>query len=219
MNTLLRYTKPISADKTFAFTAGTRYAAVTFDDGFENIIKNALPILQKKCICATVFVVSDYLGKLAGWRRFDPETNGSEKLMSVEQLLTLPPDLISVGSHTMTHPVLTSLSECEAKEEILESRRRLQNILHKDIKLFSFPYGEFNQDLIAWCREAGYTRVFSILPTPVWSNAEEYVTGRVSVEPTDWKLEFSLKLMGAYRWLPLAFAMKKRIFACRGGLK
>ncbi len=42
--------------------------------------------------------------------------------------------------------------------------------------------------------------------------------GRVRVDPTDWPLEFHLKLMGAYRWLPMAIALKRRLLATvRGG--
>lgn len=219
MDTLLRYAKPIAADGTFAMTDGARYAAVTFDDGFESVIKNAVPVLREKGIYATVFLVAEYIGKIAGWRHFEPGTNTSEGLMSVEQLLTLPSDLISIGSHTSTHAMLTSLDEHAAKAEILESRLRLQQMLQKNIKLFSFPYGAFNANLVAWCREAGYTRVFTILPVPALPDAEGYITGRVSVEPTDWKIEFRLKLMGAYRWLPVAFALKKMMIESFGVLK
>jgi peptidoglycan/xylan/chitin deacetylase (PgdA/CDA1 family) len=219
MDTLLRYAKPISAEGTFDLTGGTRYAAVTFDDGFESVIENAVPILRKKGICATVFVVTEYLGKTASWRHFDTRLTGSERLMSVEELSMLPSDLITIGSHTSTHAMLTSLDEHAAKTEISESRLRLRQMLQRDIKLFSFPYGAFNASLVAWCREAGYTRVFTILPVPVLPNAEGYVTGRVFVEPTDWEIEFRLKLMGAYRWLPLAFTVKAKMMAAMRAFK
>jgi hypothetical protein len=53
--------------------------------------------------------------------------------------------------------------------------------------------------------------VFTALPQWKISNASEFVTGRVRVDPTDWRLEFRLKLLGAYRWLPMAVEMKRRI--------
>ena len=213
MDILVRYAKPTAADATLTSTDTKRYAVVTFDDGFESFIENALPVLRRKGICATVFVVTEYLGKVPGWQRFDPVCNGGEKLMSAEQLETLPAELISIGSHTMTHPVLTSLCEHEAREEILSSRLRLEEIMGRDINLLSFPYGAFNRDLVTLCREAGYARVFTILPIPTFSSLGEYVTGRVCVEPTDWTIEFFLKLMGAYRWQLLAFAVKRNIVA------
>jgi len=219
MDILLRHAQPIAAGGTLELTDGVRYAAVTFDDGFESVAENAVPILRKRGIFATIFVVTEFLGKVAGWHHFGTYSNGNERLMGVEELSMLPADIISIGSHTMTHPVLTSLNGHAAKAEIYESRLKLQAMLQKDITLFSFPYGAFNADLVAWCREAGYTRVFTILPTPALPNAKGYVTGRVSVEPTDWKLEFRLKLMGAYRWLPLAFAAKKKMIEKFGALK
>ena len=209
MATLLRWAQPVAADRISGLADGGRYAVVTFDDGFESFAGNALPVLKERGICATVFVVTDFLGDFGGWRRFDPPSNHNERLMSPEQLILLPADLISIGSHTVTHPLLTSLSEDAAKEELLQSRLRLQGMLRRDIKLFSFPYGAFNTDLVSWCREAGYSRVFTIQPIRASTDGQDYVTGRFSVEPTDWRIEFFLKLMGAYRWQPLAFAFKK----------
>jgi hypothetical protein len=40
---------------------------------------------------------------------------------------------------------------------------------------------------------------------------EEFVTGRVSVAPTDWSLEFLLKLAGAYRWEVAVSAMRRKV--------
>src|SRR5271157_2470642 len=133
--------------------------------------------------------------------------------MSTDQLRKLPSDLVTVGSHTMTHPILLSLNEEDVRRELSGSRAQLEKILNKEIKLFSFPHGAFNAKLIEWCREAGYERVFTILPTLAFSDPQEFVSGRVSVEPTDWPLEFRLKLLGAYRWLPLAFALKRKILS------
>jgi hypothetical protein len=40
---------------------------------------------------------------------------------------------------------------------------------------------------------------------------DEFVTGRIDVQPTDWQIEFRLKVLGAYRWLPHAFAVKRAL--------
>ena len=84
--------------------------------------------------------------------------------------------------------------------------------MSREIRLFSFPYGAENDRLVDLCREAGYERVFTILPRLALLDPQEYVTGRVVVDPTDWPLEFRLKLLGAYRWLPRAFAWKRKLF-------
>jgi hypothetical protein len=65
------------------------------------------------------------------------------------------------------------------------------------------------------CREAGYERIFTTLPVFAFAEPGEFVVGRVRVDPTDWPLEFRLKLAGAYRWLPAAFAFKRLIVSPR----
>lgn len=212
MDIVTRMTIPISIDHVPKMLPGKRYSAITFDDGFENIINNALKILCNRGIPATVFVTSGYLGRPAEWW---PKTESERQLKigEAEKWQQLQADLISIGSHTLTHPYLTALSEPEAKSELFESRAMLQELLKREINTFSFPYGDFNAALIDWCREAGYKRIFTSLPGNSFQKTNEFVSGRVKVEPTDWPLEFRLKLLGAYSWLPLAISWKRRILS------
>jgi peptidoglycan/xylan/chitin deacetylase (PgdA/CDA1 family) len=210
MDILLRYAVPTRADFTAPLSPRVHHAAVTFDDGYLNVIENALPELESRKIPSTLFIVTQALGKRPPWM---VGSSSGEKVMSEDHLRGLSSDLVAVGSHTMTHPQLPFLNEEDARRELSESRSTLERIMNKEITLFSFPHGAFNTKLIEWCREAGYRRVFTILPTLALSDPQEYVSGRVSVEPTDWSLEFRLKLLGAYRWLPLAFALKRKILS------
>jgi peptidoglycan/xylan/chitin deacetylase (PgdA/CDA1 family) len=205
MDQLLSYAKPIAATETAELKPGTRYVAVTFDDGFKNFYDCALPELVKRVIPATMFVISDAIGKT-----FGPE-GYPERVMSLEQLRGLPENLVTIGSHTMSHPFLPSINLDQAKREIALSRVHLEAQLHRSIALFSFPYGGFNQKLVEVCQEAGYQRVFSTLPYFAFKEPNEFVTGRVRVDPTDWALEFRLKLAGTYRWLPWAFELKRKV--------
>jgi peptidoglycan/xylan/chitin deacetylase (PgdA/CDA1 family) len=205
MDQLLNYAKPIAANEAAQLQPGTRHAAVTFDDGFKNFYDCALPELVKRGIPATMFVITDVIGKTFG------PPGCPEQVMSLEQLRALPENLVTIGSHTMTHPLLPSINLEEAKREIASSRAKLEEQLHRSILLFSFPYGGFNQRLVEICHEAGYQRIFSTLPHFAFREPKEFVTGRVRVDPTDWPLEFRLKLAGAYRWLPWAFELKRKV--------
>ncbi len=109
------------------------------------------------------------------------------------------------------HPKLCNVSEIEARRQIAESRTALEVVLHTPVTLFSFPYGAFDENLVRWCREARYERVFTTLPIPALSDSKEFICGRVVVEPTDWPLDFFLKIQGAYSWLPLAFSLKRKL--------
>lgn len=211
MDALLRRATPLRADVRTPLPEGERCAVVTFDDGFASVVENALPELEQRGIPSTIFVVTDALGKQPGWMESAQDSDASEKCMSVEQLQRLPAELVSIGSHTRTHPKLTRIAEADAKRELGESRTKLEGLLNRPVALFSFPFGAFSSELVHWCREAGYERVFTTLPFCAFRDSQEFVTGRVRVDPTDWPWEFELKLRGAYRWLPWAFALKRKI--------
>jgi peptidoglycan/xylan/chitin deacetylase (PgdA/CDA1 family) len=215
MEMLLKRNVPVSVGRREPLAPATRYAAVTFDDGFTNVADQAVPELVLRRIPATIFVTSDLLGQDPGWKGYPG------RFMSVDELKQLPADLISLGSHTRTHPFLPKLNREQAIDEIATSRVKLERLLNREFTLFAFPYGAFNENLINICRETGYKRIFTTLPYPAELGSKEFVSGRVTVEPTDWPIEFYLKLSGAYRWLPVAFAAKKKLkslFAASGSV-
>jgi hypothetical protein len=81
----------------------------------------------------------------------------------------------------------------------------------REVRTLSFPYGAFNQAIVDGCRDAGFARVFTALPVFAMTQPDEFVSGRVGTAPTDWPIEFKLKLVGAYRWLPKAYALKRSV--------
>lgn len=214
MDIIVRLTTPIAIDQTVELLPGRHYSSVSFDDGFESTIRNAIPELSRRNIPASIFVTTEAMGDFASWwPQFSPERR--ERIAPAEQFKNLPAYLISIGSHTLTHPRLPALSEADARRELVQSRIKLENILKRRVTTFSFPYGEFNAELIEWCRDAGYERVFTTVPVTAFSKPREFSVGRVSAEPTDWPLEFRLKVLGAYQWLPLAFRLKRAILSSR----
>ncbi len=212
LDTILLRAKPVDATHRIVPNEGELLAAVTFDDAFENFVEQALPELQKKGIPSLVFVISEALGKAFG------PTGKPEKVMSTAQLDALPRPLVSIGSHTVTHPFLPELDEASALRELRDSKKQLQELLGREVGTFSFPFGGFSPRLIELCREAGYTRIFTTLPVYGFEHGpDEFAVGRVRVDPTDWGLEFFLKLHGAYRWLPTAIRIKSRLRLLMGG--
>ncbi|MGH9717534.1 MAG: polysaccharide deacetylase family protein [Candidatus Acidiferrales bacterium] len=212
MDVLLHHAVPIRADFAAPLAANSRFVCVTFDDGLVSFAECALPELEKRGIPATVFAVSGKLGQPPDWANYSDEPLTTERTMTSGELREIS-DRALIGSHTATHPMLTKLSETEAARELEQSRKALERLLNRNVTLFSFPYGDFNYALIKWSSAAGYQRVFTTLPFAFASEcgAEESVVGRVSVEPTDWPVEFRLKILGAYQWLPAAFAIKRNI--------
>ena len=210
MDTVLRLTTPIDGEHVPRLLPGKYYSVITFDDGFQDAIENAVPELVSRGIHATFFVTADALGKPADWWPVtDPER--TRNIATAEQLRLMPSKWISVGAHTMTHPRLSSLGESDARHEILEPRHRLESLLGCKIRSLSFPYGDFDENVVCWCREAGYELAFTTQHKKAFEDPEPFLVGRVKAEPTDWRLEFRLKLLGGYVWLPYAIALKRRL--------
>jgi peptidoglycan/xylan/chitin deacetylase (PgdA/CDA1 family) len=212
MEAVRRWTISLPADNRRPLTPGKRYSVITIDDGFHSANENAIPELIRRKIPVTVFLSPDLLGTTPKWAVFDGDELENEQIVSVDDVRKWPADLVTVGSHTLTHPWLPSSPDGDAWMELSGSRQRLSRLLNKDADLFSFPYGASTDRLIELCREAGYRRVFTNIPNLAFSDPEEFATGRLKAEPTDWPLEFHLKLLGAYRWLPSASALKRKLF-------
>ena len=206
---LLRWTRPLRSDLRDVLAASERYSIVTVDDGWKSFADNAVPELQRRHIPVAMFAISARLGASVDGIGFD-------RLVTPDELRALDAETVTIGSHTATHAKMTALSVPDASRELRESRAQLSSILGRDVTMFCFPYGAYSDELIPLCREAGYDRVFTCMPS--LANPAEFVQGRVRVDPSDWPLEFHLKLMGAYRWLPMAIALKGRLRAMlRGG--
>jgi len=213
LDSIRRRATVVSLGQAFDLNQGTMSLAITFDDAFENFVTCALPELEKRGMPATMFVITDALNKAFG------PPNTSEKVMSTEQLKALPTSLVTIGSHTLTHPMLPELPLENARRQIAESKKVLELMLGRGVELFSFPFGGFTAELVECCREAGYQRAFSTLPFFAFEKRDEFFVGRVRVDPTDWPLEFNLKIAGAYRWLPLAIRIKRAILEKLAGSK
>lgn len=213
MNILLKIGKPVCLEKPISEYDKTNYLAVTFDDGYQSVIHNALPILKQNRIPATIFIPSNAFGKQPPWIRDSAHPFARETVLTEEQLKTLPDDLITIGSHTDSHCRLSNIDTFTFKKEINDSKRKLESLLGREISLISVPYGQFDKKHTKLFKEAGYQRVFLNIPTFPATNTDLFVMGRISVEPDDWTLEYRLKLKGAYQWLPFAIRMKNKLLS------
>jgi peptidoglycan/xylan/chitin deacetylase (PgdA/CDA1 family) len=217
MDTLLKLGRPISlADGIAPLRSGYTFA-VTFDDAYQSVLQNALPILVEKNIPATIFVPTGYFGRKPLWIKNQNHGYAGETVATEAQLQALPADLFTIGSHTVSHVNLTNVDDGIARKEIFESKAALEKILNKKVTLFAAPYATLNSSFTGLFRQAGYERVFLNIPTFPATKTDVYILGRTSVEPTDWPIEFRLKLSGAYQWLPLAISLKNKLRAAVKG--
>jgi peptidoglycan/xylan/chitin deacetylase (PgdA/CDA1 family) len=212
MDLILSRAQPISTDMDTPLEPGKLYICVTFDDGFLSVKEHAAPELSRRKIPWTVFVPSGCLGSKPSWLRNAHPTAHQDRVMTPEELRALSRDLlVTIGSHTVVHANLLEVGPERAKVELTRSKADLETILGKPVNQFSYPFGTRNEDLDKLACSLGYRRLFSTEPLPACNGSKEVVTGRVSVDPDDWSMEFRLKIQGSYRWLPVVGAMKHRV--------
>ena len=72
------------------------------------------------------------------------------------QLRAMESSGIDVGSHTVTHPILTRVPEDRLRRELEESRRRLEEMLGHAVTLFCYPNGGYNRIVRDGVGRAGY---------------------------------------------------------------
>jgi peptidoglycan/xylan/chitin deacetylase (PgdA/CDA1 family) len=79
------------------------------------------------------------------------------RAMTAAELQTLAQDgLVSVGSHTVTHPLLTSIPQDQQYNELRESKQTLENILSQPVTALSYPHGVYNAKTQKLAEETGY---------------------------------------------------------------
>ena len=208
MDHLLRCASPVRIADLDSDPNGARRVAITADDIWLSFVENALPELEKRNIPATFFVISDRLGESLG----DPY----DRLISESELLRLPSNLVTIGSHTATHCYLTTASEDKIRWELSYSRTHLSRLLNTDVSLFCFPYSAYDQKTVRLCREVGYTRAFGAPSIRMPELPDSYLVQRVRVDPTDWQIEFHLKMMNAYRGVLILATLKSKLQALGG---
>jgi peptidoglycan/xylan/chitin deacetylase (PgdA/CDA1 family) len=102
----------------------------------------------------------DALDALARWSGADRGPRGAHRSLSAGELSSLVEGgLVSAGAHTVTHPVLSALAPQRQREEILESRARLEEITAGPVTRFAYPFGErgdYTEETVGILRDAGF---------------------------------------------------------------
>ena len=119
------------------------------------------------------------------WARLEPASRRSHRTLSQAELLELADGgLVEIGSHTVNHPMLSMLPITAQRDEIAQSKARLEEILGKRIDSFAYPYGgrsDYDSDAVTAVREAGFTRACANYGGPLHSDTDVWQLPRFLV--------------------------------------
>jgi len=133
-------------------TLPRRPIILTFDDGYRSTYEVAWPLLQRYGATATVFLVSDLIGKTNVWDAGEIQ----EPLLGAGEITAMRAGGIEFGSHSCTHPALTALPPHRVLAELRDSRTALEQLLGAPVRVLCYPYGKHNAAVRAMARDAGY---------------------------------------------------------------
>ncbi len=129
---------------------------ITFDDGYENNLIHALPVLTHFGFSSTCYVVAGMVGQTNRW---DAEKGIAQiPLMDAEQLQSWVNAGQEVGSHTVSHAMLATLNAEQQAAEIQQSKVMLESMVQQPggVRHFCYPYGSLNEASVTAVRTAGY---------------------------------------------------------------
>ena len=156
---------------------------ITFDDGNEDNYEYAFPIMQKFGFIGAVYIVANRLS--------------ADGFLSAEQLQELAAAGWEIGSHSMTHADLADVAANKLREEILDSRLRLEREIGVEVRSFAYPFGSFVSTLGAKVENYGYRTAVGLGKKTLHDLNTIYYLDRITIYGTMTLAEFSALLDGS----------------------
>lgn len=145
---------------------------ITFDDGYADSYHVVYPLLKEYGFPWTLFVITDQVG--------------TEDRVTWDQLREMQAAGVTLGNHTRTHPELIYLDNAQQREEIRSAQERMVRELGRAPEFFCYPYGLYNDDVIAVLQEDGFRLSVTMDPGRVHTGDAPYTVQRIWIgNPVD----------------------------------
>ena len=172
--------------------------AITFDDGFRSVATLAFPLLAARGVPASVFFATDFVGRPGpmSWAGIDAWADGPHRAelepLTVADIRMLAEAGWELGSHTCSHPHLTTLGDSALAHELEGSRQRCEEITAQPCRSLAYPYGDSDERVMRAAERAGYD-VACLLPSR-FAPPQRLAWPRVGVYRQDGTFTFRTKV-------------------------
>ena len=169
---------------------------ITFDDGYHSVYSNAYPILKEFGFSATIFLTTGVIEA----DKANPKYKNTPFLdmLSWENIREMAENGIEFGAHTINHPHLTQINIEEAKREIEESKKVVNELTGLPVMAFSYPYGEYNEAIKKLAEEAGFACAFTVERGRNREGVDLLELRRIAIDNDDSLSDFKKKITGGY---------------------
>lgn len=184
-----------------------RTVAITFDDCYRDNLFAARTLAEHN-LPACFFIPTKFVGT-DHWFDWDRGLKRMPNLTwdDVREMVQLGHD---IGSHTVSHADFGTIDEDQARRELLESKRTLEEQTGRPVRWFAYPFGlrdNFRPELLPMVREAGYEACFSGFGGFVTPQLQQPILPRVPAPSFDSLLNLELHLTGCLNWV---YALKRQ---------
>jgi peptidoglycan/xylan/chitin deacetylase (PgdA/CDA1 family) len=183
-----------------AGTAPARSVVLTFDDGYADNLHTVTPLLQKFGARATLYLVAvrDDGTDWSARKKAHHDTGElvrEPKLTDDQVRAMLATGCWELGAHTLTHPLLTSLSDEERHSEIGGSRQLLQETFGVKAETFAYTFGIWSEADKAAVRDAGFATAVTTDPgAAVLPLADPLAIPRIKISGKEGMFAFRLRV-------------------------
>lgn len=172
-----------------------RPVVITFDDGFQDCVEYAVPILQARGFTAIFYLVAGLMGATSRW--LIAERGFELPLMDWTAAQRLEAQGFRCGAHTLSHPRLATLDADACRAELRESRALLEQRLGHEVRHLAYPFGSFDEPVRALAVETGYHSACSVRIGRSPADDDPMALQRVPVTGEDSLLDFICRLRTA----------------------
>lgn len=165
-------------------TVPSRSTVITFDDGYEETHTVAWPLLKRFGFPATVFVCPGEVG-LPGFATW-------------KQLTELSRDGIVIGCHTMHHSYIPVVKPERLPEELVDSKRAIEERIGQPVQLISYPVGGFTMQARTMVEGAGYLAACTTNRISPIAWVDRFALRRIKMTERDRSVTMLVKLSGYY---------------------
>ncbi|MBP2645015.1 MAG: polysaccharide deacetylase [Firmicutes bacterium] len=182
------YTAISLHELTQSFLGGAELPAkpivITFDDGYQDNYTTALPIMKKYGMIGTVFVITDKVDQ-PGY-------------LTWAEIKDMQAQEFEIGSHTVSHAVLSELESEQKAQEVTLSKRIIEEKTGRSVEFLAYPFGNYDISMFDILRQAGYAGACTGTTGLNKPGANAYRLKRIGIPRTRFGLfEFRLRLWRA----------------------
>lgn len=181
---------------------------ITFDDGYMDNYIEALPILKKYDLPASIYITTEFTDHIKAHPRYkEPAVSLHCSWNDINKLIN---NNIIIGAHTISHPFLQQINPEQCKREIIDSKREIETKISEKVNIFCYPSGDYGRRELDFLKESTYTAALTVSPGVNRKSTNVLELRRTEITNKDNEKYFTKKLSGAFDPLHYLLDIKRK---------